>query len=108
MFSPGVLWTAAHHKIPFLTVMFNNRGYHQEYMHMQRMANRHERGVENAGIGTSLRSPDIDYAKIAQGMGIYAEGPTSDPRDLRDAIKRALVVVRRGEPALIDVVSQPR
>ncbi|XUW93872.1 thiamine pyrophosphate-dependent enzyme (plasmid) [Burkholderia sp. M6-3] len=36
---PGVLWTAAHHKLPLLTVMHNNRAYHQESMHVQRMAN---------------------------------------------------------------------
>src|SRR5882672_2412427 len=30
MYAPGVLWTAAKHKIPLLSVMHNNRGYHQE------------------------------------------------------------------------------
>ena len=43
MYAPGVLWTAAHHKIPLLSVMHNNRGYHQEVMHMQRMSNRRNR-----------------------------------------------------------------
>ena len=37
MYAPGVLWTAAHHKIPILTVMHNNRSYHEETMHLQRM-----------------------------------------------------------------------
>src|SRR3954470_6824807 len=36
MYAPGVLWTAAKHKIPLLAVMHNNRGYHQEVMHVQR------------------------------------------------------------------------
>ena len=31
-YAPGVLWTAAHHKIPLLSIMHNNRGYHQEVM----------------------------------------------------------------------------
>src|SRR5258708_12169824 len=39
MYAPGVLWTAAKHKIPLLSVMHNNRGYHQEVMHVQRLAN---------------------------------------------------------------------
>src|SRR6516164_29745 len=30
MYAPGVLWTAAHHRIPLLSVMHNNRAYHQE------------------------------------------------------------------------------
>ena len=50
----------------------------------------------------------IDFAKIAQGMGVQSQGPITDPKDLGPAIKRAIEVVKRGEPALIDVVTQPR
>jgi acetolactate synthase-1/2/3 large subunit len=99
MFSPGTLWTAAHHQIPILYIIHNNRAYHQEYMYLQAMANRMNRGVQN---------PDIDYATVAKGFGVYGEGPISDPQDLGPALKRALAVVRRGEPALIDVRTDPR
>ncbi|MBZ5631985.1 MAG: thiamine pyrophosphate-binding protein [Acidobacteriia bacterium] len=108
MYAPAVLWTAAHHKIPLLSVMHNNRAYHQEVMHVQRMANRHNRGIDRAGIGTTLEDPNIDYSKIAQGLGVHAEGPITDPKDLGPALKRAVEIVRRGEPALVDVVTQPR
>ena len=108
MYAPAVLWTAAHHKIPLLSVMHNNRAYHQELMHVQRMANRHNRGIDRAVIGTTLEDPNIDYSKIAQGLGVHAEGPISDPKDLGAALRRAVDVVRRGEPALVDVVTQPR
>ena len=108
MYAPGVLWTAAHHRIPLLTVMHNNRAYHQEVMQVQIMANRHSRGIDRANIGTTLSDPPIDYAKLAQSMGVYAEGPISDPKDLGPAITRAIQVVKRGEPALIDVLTQPR
>ncbi|HEY2842461.1 MAG TPA: thiamine pyrophosphate-binding protein, partial [Bryobacteraceae bacterium] len=60
MYAPAVLWTAAHHKIPLLSVMHNNRAYHQELMHVQRMANRHNRGIDRAVIGTTLEDPAID------------------------------------------------
>src|SRR5437870_6231210 len=43
MFVPGTLWTAAHHRIPILYVVHNNRAYHQEYMYLQAMANRQRR-----------------------------------------------------------------
>jgi len=108
MYAPAVLWTAAHHKIPLLSVMHNNRAYHQELMHVQRMANRHNRGIDRAVIGTTLDDPKIDYSKIAQGLGVHAEGPITDPKDLGPALKRAVDIVRRGEPALVDVVTQPR
>ena len=108
MYSNGVLWTQAHHRIPLLSVMHNNRAYHQEVMHVQRMAARHQRGIASAAIGTTLTDPNIDFAKVAQGMGVYAEGPISDPKDLAPALRRALAVVKRGEPALLDVLTQPR
>ena len=108
MYAPGVWWTAAHHQIPLLAVMHNNRAYHQELMHLQRMAGRHNRGITRASIGTTIESPNIDYAKIAQGMGVHAEGPITDPKDLGPAIKRAVEIVKRGEPALVDVLTQPR
>jgi acetolactate synthase-1/2/3 large subunit len=108
LYAPGVWWTAAHHRIPLLAVMHNNRAYHQEIMHLQRMANRHNRGITRAHIGTTIDDPNVDFAKIAQGMGVHAQGPITNPNDLGPAIKRALDVVKRGEPSLIDVVTQPR
>ncbi len=108
MYAPGVLWTAAHHRIPLLSVMHNNRAYHQEVMHLQRMSNRHNRGIDRAAIGTTIENPNVDYAKMAQSMGLYAEGPITDPKELAPAIKRAIAAVKRGEPALLDVVTQPR
>jgi acetolactate synthase-1/2/3 large subunit len=108
LFAPAVLWTAAHHRIPLLSVMHNNRAYHEELMHVQRMANRHNRGIDRCHIGTTFEDPAMDFSKIAQGLGVYAEGPITDPNELAPALKRAIAVVKRGEPALLDVVTQPR
>jgi len=108
MFAPGVLWTAAHSRIPLLIIMHNNRAYHQELMQIQIMADQHQRGIERASIGNVLTDPPIDYAKLAQGFGLYGEGPISDPKDLGPAIRRAIEVVKGGSPALVDVLTQPR
>ncbi len=108
MYAPGALWTAVHHKIPLLSVMHNNRAYHQEVMHIQRMANWHNRGVDRAHIGTTITDPNIDYAMLAKSMGMWAEGPITDPAAVGPAIKRAVAVVKQGMPALVDVVCQPR
>jgi acetolactate synthase I/II/III large subunit len=108
MFAPGTLWTAARHHIPILYVMHNNRAYHQEYMYVQAMANRHARGIENASIGTTLTDPDIDFATVARGFGVHGEGPVTNPDDLGPALARAVAVVKRGEPALVDVITEPR
>lgn len=110
MYAPGVLWTAAHHSIPLLSVMHNNRAYQREVMHLQRMGSRRRRGLDEglAKIGTTIEAPFIDYASVAKGLGIWSTGPIDKPADLAPAIKRAIDVVSRGEPALIDVVTQPR
>ena len=105
------LWTATHHRIPMLIVMHNNRAYHQEVMHLQRMANRRQRGVELAAHGlpgATLSDPDIDFAQMARSMGAYAEGPIASPRELRPALLRAVARVEKGEVALLDTRTQPR
>jgi thiamine pyrophosphate-dependent acetolactate synthase large subunit-like protein len=108
MYAPGVLWTAAHHKIPFLALMHNNRAYHQEVMHIQRMADRHNRGITNAGIGTTIVDPNIDYATLAKSMGVEGIGPITDPAKLGPALKQAVEIVKSGRPVLVDAVTQPR
>jgi acetolactate synthase I/II/III large subunit len=108
MFNPGTLWTAAHHKIPILYVVHNNRAYHQEYMYLTTMAARHGRGVDRMDIGTTLKDPNIDYATVARGMGAHGEGPITDPKDLAPAFARAVAAVKSGEPAVVDVVTDPR
>ncbi len=108
MYAPGALWTAVHHKVPLLTIMHNNRAYHQEIMHVLRMANRRDRDPSTSHIGTTIDNPYIDYATLAKSMGMYAEGPISDPAQVGKAIRRALEVVKQGSPALVDIVTQPR
>jgi acetolactate synthase I/II/III large subunit len=108
LYAPGVLWTAAYHKVPLLFVMHNNRGYYQEVMHLQRMAALHKRRPDRAWIGNVIDNPAIDFAQLARSHGVWAEGPVSDPAQLGAALKRALAVVKGGAPALVDVVCQPR
>ena len=77
-------------------------------MQIQVMASQHQRGIRNASIGSVLVDPPIDYAKLAESMGMHGEGPISDPSELAPAIQRAMEVVKRGDPALVDVLTQPR
>ena len=111
LYMATALWTATHHRIPMLIVMHNNRAYHQEVMHLQRMANRRQRGVELAAHGlpgATIGDPDIDFAQLARSMGAYAEGPIANPAELRPALLRAVERVEKGEVALLDTRTQPR
>jgi thiamine pyrophosphate-dependent acetolactate synthase large subunit-like protein len=107
-YAPGVLWTAAHHEIPLLTVMHNNRAYHMERMYITTMAARATRDVSRANIGCELAEPFIDHVALAKAYGVFGIGPIENPGDLGPAIKRAVEVVKRGEPALVDVITQGR
>ena len=112
MYAPGVLWTAARHKIPQLAVMHNNRGYHQEVMHVQRLSNFRNRtantGADMGPVGTRIENPDIEYHKLAESMGWWAKGPIKDPAQLGPALKEAVKIVQAGQPALLNVWTQPR
>ena len=112
MYAPGVLWTAARHKIPLLSVMHNNRGYHQELMHVQRLSSFRNRvaslGNDMGPIGTSIMNPDIEYHDLARSMGWWAKGPIKDPAELGPALKEAVAVVNSGQPALLNIWTQPR
>jgi thiamine pyrophosphate-dependent acetolactate synthase large subunit-like protein len=60
-------------------------------------------GVKGRNLGTVLSPPEIDFCKIAEGMGIAARRVT-EPGELKAALKEAL---GSGVPNLIDVVVDP-
>lgn len=103
------LWTAAKHKIPLLIVMHNNQSFYNSEEHGIEVAKFRKRPVENAGIGTHVDDPAVDFAKVAEGFGVHAEGPIANPAEVRPAIERALKFVKEKKlPALVDVISEPR
>ena len=109
LFAPAVLWTAAHHRIPLLERDAQqprlSRRADARAAHGQPPQSRHRPRAVSA---RRSRIPTMDFAKLAQSMGVYAEGPITDPNELAPALRRAIAVVKRGEPALLDVVTQPR
>jgi acetolactate synthase I/II/III large subunit len=107
-YAPGVLWTAVHHQLPMLSIMHNNRAWHQEFMFVEYMCGVRGRGTDRGHIGTTLRDPFIDYTKMAAAYGMAGEGPISDPARLAPALKRGVESVKRGQPYLIDVLTEPR
>ena len=107
-YAPGVLWTAAHHRIPLLTVMHNNRSYHQERMYVADMAARAERDVSRVGHRQRHHEPQHRLRDDGQGLRHVGHRTHRESSDLGPALKKAVEAVKRGEPALVDVVSQPR
>jgi len=109
LYTPGSLWTAAHHDIPMLVVMFNNRAYYQDVGHQTTITRLRQRSLEHVGVGVNLDHPATDFAMLARSFGLYGEGPITEPEAIRPALKRGLRVVKEERRlALIDTVTQPR
>ena len=104
MFDLGALWMAVKYEIPFLVIMYNNRAYYNDWAHQITMAKKRGTDEARAYIGMDLEGPAPDFAHIAKGMDWYAEGPIEDPKDIGPAVKRAIAQVKKGKPALVDVI----
>lgn len=103
----SALWTAAHYQLPLLVVIANNRSYHNDEGHQERVAERRSRPTENRTVGQLLRDPDPDPATIAQGYGLTGIGPVSEPDELLPTLTEAMARVQRGETVVVDVRVNP-
>ena len=109
LYTPSALWTAAHHDIPLLTVMVNNRSYYNSEEHALAMARHRDRPTSRAGIGTRLDEPAVDFARLTESYGLAGFGPVEDPAELAPVLDRAIQVVKKEKRlALVDVVTQAR
>src|SRR5438477_515732 len=79
---------AAHHRLPVLTILHNNRSLYTSEEHAINMAQNRERPVANAPIGTHLDDPAVDFAGLARSFGLYGEGPITSAVELQPAIGR--------------------
>jgi benzoylformate decarboxylase len=80
MYSIQALWTAAQRKLPLTVVVVNNSGYGAMRSFSQVMQVRNVPGLD---------LPDIDFVKIAEGLGCDAVR-VSQSSDLAAALKRGL------------------
>ena len=110
MFYPGALWMLGHYSIPMLTVVHNNQTLYNSTEHRINLAEFRGRddSYERALIGTGYWDPTPDYGAMAESMGVNGYGPIKDPDDIAGALQAALNDVKNGEPALVDVICQPR
>ena len=88
------LETAARSGIPILTVVLNNGVMTHYHSHMP---NATERWASNRLGG--------EYAKVAEGLGVYAE-KVETPDQIAPAIGRALAANEQGRPALLEMLTK--
>ncbi|MCH8315583.1 MAG: hypothetical protein IIA64_06380 [Planctomycetes bacterium] len=107
LFTPAALWTAVHHRIPLLVVMYNNRTYGNDLGHQGTMAQVRGRPEERKTIGIDIDDPVVDIVGLARSFGAWAEGPIERAEDLKPAFERAKhEVVANGRVALVDIYTQ--
>jgi len=107
LFTPAALWTAVHHRIPMLIVMYNNRTYGNDLGHQGAMAQVRSRPMQRRSIGIDIDDPNVDFVGLARSFGAWAEGPIEKAEDLKPAIERAKKeVMEKGRVALVDVYTQ--
>ncbi len=97
----AALWTAAHHKAPFLSVVFVNRSYSTGTTGLR---NTYPEGMaaEKGNYDGGVFDPPPDYAKMAETVNGYGEN-VRDPEEVGPALRRGLAAVRNGSPAVIAV-----
>jgi benzoylformate decarboxylase len=94
MYSIQALWTAAHHKLPTVFVVFNNGGYR---IIKQRLKLFHS---TERFIGMDFVDPPIEFAALARSLGVRAY--RIDAGDEFDAAYRDALAAR--EPVLLEVI----
>jgi acetolactate synthase-1/2/3 large subunit len=91
-----------------LFVMYNNRAYYNDWDHQIHLAHERKTDEKLAHIGMDIFGPEPDFGALARSMGVWGEGPITDPKDVRPALLRAIEQVKAGRPALVDTVTTHR
>lgn len=105
LYTASGLWTAAHHRLPALFVVVNNRTYGKDRLHQQTVARLRGRPELEPSPGIDLDDPAVDFAALASSQGVEGIGPIVDTGELSKALTRAVAAARdERRPVLVDVV----
>ena len=97
MYSIQAIWSAANQNLPMTYVIVNNGGYR---IIKQRLKSFHQ---NDHFIGMDFKDPEVNFAALAQSMGVTAERVT-DSTKLRAALDNALA--NKSGPNLIEVICE--
>jgi acetolactate synthase-1/2/3 large subunit len=95
------LWSANAHKVPFLSVVFNNQSYGAIRTIVERLSET-PMSAEMGYISGIDISPPPDYALIAESCGGYGKIVT-EPEDVLPVLKEAFQEVKNGRLAVVDI-----
>jgi acetolactate synthase-1/2/3 large subunit len=93
------LWAAAHHKAPYLTVVYLNRSYSTGTAGVK---GTYPEGVsaETENYEGGIFDPPLDVAKLAEAANCYGE-TVHEAEEVAGALQRGFEQVHHGRPAVI-------
>jgi benzoylformate decarboxylase len=99
MYSIQALWSASHHKLPILFIIWANREYRVLKHNLDIYRLRYDSASNNPYPHMDLERPVIDFVAIAKGHGVDAER-IDDPEKIQAAVKKAF---ESGSPTLLEI-----
>lgn len=100
------LWTMARYQLPILTIICNNASYDIIKLEVLRLRGTlAAQGVNAVSAITNLNAPRLNFAQMAEGMGVQA-WTVQDSHTLAASLQAASEVCGQGKPALVDVYLQ--
>jgi acetolactate synthase-1/2/3 large subunit len=96
----SVYATSQQYKLPFLAIVLDNSGWGAVKESTLKVFPDGE--ARNTGEYEAALCPDVEFGKVAEAFGAYAEKLT-EPDDVPDALRRCVDVVRAGHAALLHV-----
>ncbi|MFJ7724547.1 thiamine pyrophosphate-requiring protein [Neobacillus sp. NPDC097160] len=96
-----VHWMAKRYNTPFLTVIYNNRGWKAP---KQSTLGVHPHGIANETDQFFVNfDPPANLAKIAEAAGDVYPITVKERSELKDALKKAMQLVKEGRTTVVDV-----
>ena len=101
LYTIQALWTAAHHRVPVVFVILNNRVYRILKYNMNRFrAVAEVEGRDGSYRHLDLTDPNIDYVSVARGFGVEGRR-VAEPGEIGPVVREAFA---SGEPRLLELV----
>jgi benzoylformate decarboxylase len=101
MYTVQSLWTAAHHQIPVVYIILNNRSYRILKYNMNRYRKTTGAPPGRPYPSMDLTQPALDFIDLARGMGVAGKHIT-EPDDIQPAVQEALSI---HAPFVLDVIT---
>jgi thiamine pyrophosphate-dependent acetolactate synthase large subunit-like protein len=101
------LWTAAAERLPALFIINNNRAFHNDVEHQERVARQRGRPTENREIGMRIADPEVDLPALARSYGLVSFPTVEAVEQLENALDEAFRAAEAGSTVLLDVLVEP-